>query len=197
MREQKQINEENGEHSWANRYFINLRSIKEMHLLVLELKDRLQHYGLKEQSAYQRVHWVDREKTIVLKLIIAGAFYPNYFTRSNLNEVERERGIYHKLCGNDPCTTVYLTNFSTRHFGQLYAQSIKELFKDVGIAPKNIDVRFQPGSEHVFVSFKNDHGDNADDNPRKLQVPGKVCAEIYKAVRMRTTNMKRTIFVME
>lgn len=198
MREQHNVQDGDGERAWADRFFINLRSIKEMHLLVKELKDRLMAYGIKETTAYQRVNWIDREKTIILKIIIAGAFYPNYFTRSNLNDVEQERNIYHVLCGNDPCNTVYFTNFNTKHIGQLYTRSIKDLFKDVKIPSTNIEIRFQPGSEKVFVTFKKDAEDDVDiDSSRQLMVPGRVRPEVYKSVKMRQLSMRSTIRVME
>lgn len=197
MREQQNIHEEDSEHIWAKRYFINLRSMKEMHLLVQELRERLQKHGIREQHAYQRVCWIDREKIIILKIIIAGAFYPNYFTRSNLNDTERERGIYHTLCGNDPCNTVYFTGFNTRHIGQLYTGSVKELFRGVRIQPKNIEVRFQPGTERVFVIFKKDDDDDDNGGTYRLLVPGRVCPDVYKAVRMRMLGIRASIRVME
>lgn len=195
MREQNNIRQDDSENAWANRYFINLRSMKEMHLLIQEIKERLISFNIKDQSSYQRVHWMDREKTIVLKIIFAGAFYPNYFTRSALNETDRERGVYHTLCGNDPCSTVYFTNFNTKQIGQLYTSYIKDLFRDVRIAPKDIDVKFQPGSEKVFVTFKSE--DNNEENSNRLVVPGKVRPEVYKAVRMRLSKMRMAFNAME
>ncbi|XP_067635728.1 probable ATP-dependent RNA helicase spindle-E [Eurosta solidaginis] len=197
FREQHNINDEEVENNWAERYYVNLRSMKEMHLLVTELRERLQNYGIREHNAYQRVCWMDHEKAIVWKIIIAGAFYPNYFTRSNLNDTERERGIYHTLCGNDPCSTVYFTGFNARHIGQLYTGSIKELFRAVHIHPRNIEVRFQTGTERVFVTFKKEEDDEDDGGRLKLYVPGRVLPEIYKAVRLRMLNMRTTIRVMD
>uniref|UniRef100_A0A1A9WJJ3 Probable ATP-dependent RNA helicase spindle-E n=1 Tax=Glossina brevipalpis TaxID=37001 RepID=A0A1A9WJJ3_9MUSC len=195
MREHNSIRDDQNEANWANRFFINLRSIKEMHLLVQEIRARLMSYNLKEQTSYQRVHWMEREKTIVLKIIIAGAFYPNYFTRSNLNDTDRERGIYHILCGNDPCSTVYFTNFNTQQIGQLYTRFIKGLFK--GVLPKDIVVRFQPGSERVFVTFTKDPEFDCEDATKRLLVPGRVKPDVYKAVRMRMSSTRPSIDAME
>ncbi|KAI8129774.1 putative ATP-dependent RNA helicase spindle-E [Lucilia cuprina] len=197
MREQNSLREEEGEHAWAKRFYINLRTIKEMHLLVQELKERLANLNFKEQTTYQRVHWMDREKTIILKIIIAGAFYPNYFTRTSLNDTERDRKMYHVLNGNDPCRTVFFTNFNNKHVGELYTRSIKDIFKDVRIPAKDIEVRFQSGSEKVFVTFKKNLEDEYDDSTYRLTVPGKVRAEVYKAVRMRLSKMKTIINVMD
>ncbi|KAI9579934.1 hypothetical protein GQX74_000722 [Glossina fuscipes] len=195
MHEHNSLTNDKDENDWAQRFFINLRSIKEMHLLVQEIRARLISFNFKEQTSYQRVHWMEREKPIVLKIIIAGAFYPNYFTRSNLNDTDRERGVYHTLCGNDPCSTVYFTNFSTQQIGQLYTRSIKALFK--GVLPKDIEVRFQPGSERVFVTFTKDPEFACEDVTKRLLVPGRVKPDVYKAIRMRMSSSRLYINVME
>ncbi|XP_055923260.1 probable ATP-dependent RNA helicase spindle-E [Eupeodes corollae] len=198
MREQHNMNEESGEYTWADRYFINIRSMKEMHLLVMELKERLEGLGIKETTAYQRIHWLDREKTIILKIVIAGAFYPYYFLRSNLNNSEAERSTYHTIFGHDPCSTVYFNNFNTKHIGQLYSKSIKDLFKQARIHPKNIDVRFQPGSEKVLVTFKSDPEDEyGGESSNRVQVPGSVRLEVYKAIKMRHLKLPTVIKVMD
>lgn len=197
MREQNGIRDDSSEKDWAKRFFINLRTIKEMHLLVQELKERLSQMNLKEQTTYQRVHWMDREKTTIIKIIIAGAFYPNYFNRSALNDTERDREVYHVLNGNDPCRTVYFTNFNNNHVGELYTRSIKEIFRQVYIPRQDIEVRFQSGSERVFVTFKKKLDCEFTDKSNCLVVPGKVQAEVYRALRMRVSKMKTSINVME
>ncbi|KNC34771.1 hypothetical protein FF38_01968 [Lucilia cuprina] len=195
------------EYKWANQNLINIRSIREMHLLVKEIKGRLSGFGIKENNRSQFSQWQEWEKAIILKVIIAGAFYPNYFVYNKQNDIDKERTKYHILCGHDPCRTVYFSNFDTRHIGQLYTRSIKELFKDVHINPKNIDISFQSNSERVLVIFKNDP--ESDDNEYqsittndtqetvRVKMPGAVCTEVYKALRMRHLNMPTSFDVME
>ncbi|KAM7364026.1 putative ATP-dependent RNA helicase spindle-E isoform 2-T2 [Cochliomyia hominivorax] len=196
------------EYTWANQNYINIRSIREMHLLVKDIKDRLNGFGIKETNRSQFSHWQEWEKTIMLKVIIAGAFYPNYFVYNKQYDMDKERTKYHILCGHNPCRTVYFTNFDTRHIGQLYTRSIKELFKDVHINPKNIDISFQSNSERVLVIFKNDPeiddnefqsiptGNDINDNVR-IKMPGAVCTEVYKALRMRHLNIPTIFNVMD
>lgn len=181
------------QHTWANRKFINLRSIREMHLLVEELKQRLKSFGIKIRHS-DRQQCEDWEKSIILKVIIAGAFYPNYFVYTKLQNPDKERTDFHILCGQNPNRTVYFTNFDTRHIGQLYARSIKELFKASDMNPKNIDVSFKANCERVLVTFKED---TEDDNAEAIKTPGSVCAEVYKAIKMRSLNVPHAINVME
>lgn len=195
------------EYKWASQNFINLRSIREMHLLVKDIKERLNGFGIKERNLAQFSQWQDWEKAIILKVVIAGAFYPNYFVYNKQNDIDKERTKYHILCGHDPCRTVYFTNFDVRHIGQLYTRSIKELFKDVQIDSKNIDISFQSNSERVLVIFKSNSDSEDNKNQRSItnnlhdnvcvKMPGAVCTEVYKALRMRHLNMPTVFNVME
>ncbi|XP_061390701.1 probable ATP-dependent RNA helicase spindle-E [Musca vetustissima] len=187
--------DDEGQHAWANRKYINIRSIREMHLLVEELKQRLKPLGIKIPRNNRQHNDGDWEKSIILKIIIAGAFYPNYFVYTKLQHPDKERADFHILCGQNPKRTVYFTNFDTRHIGQLYARSIKELFKPADINPKNIEVSFQANCERVLVIFKDDP--DADDSSDKIKTPGSVCAEVYKAIKMRSLNLPNAIDVME
>lgn len=205
--------DEDAEHAWATRYMINLRSIREMHLLVKELRARLSAFGIKQHNIYEPPQWLTWEKAIILKIIIAGAFYPNYFVYSKLHDPDKERTNFHIICGRDLCRTVYFTNFDTRHIGQLYTRSIKELFKSADINPRNIDVSFQSNSERVLIIFKDEYdsntsGETSVDNDAsgsggtykklsRIKTPGSVCIDLYKAIRMRYLNLRNAIDVME
>uniref|UniRef100_A0A1A9X2C1 Probable ATP-dependent RNA helicase spindle-E n=1 Tax=Glossina brevipalpis TaxID=37001 RepID=A0A1A9X2C1_9MUSC len=196
--ENNKIKDGISENDWAKRFFINLPSIKEMHLLIKKIYERLKPYNIKEQtSSEHHMHWMEYEKTIVLKVIIAGAFYPNYFIRPNLNDATtRDRNTYHTLCGNDPCSTVYFTNFNNRYIGQLYTRSFKELFKVAYIDSKHIEVRFQSGSERAFITFTKDSSNDNENRIENLLLPGRVKPEVYKAIRMRMSHMTFNINVM-
>lgn len=212
MREHNNMQSEENELAWAQRYSINLRSMKEMHLLVLELEERLKNCRLhasdlstihQHQQQQHRVHWLDREKTIVLKMIIAAAFYPNYFTRAKHNIERYERSIYQDLNGNDPTRTVFFSGFSTQHIRELYVPAIKKIFQQVRIPAKDIEVKFQPCSERVYVQFKDetindDVATNVENiHTHRLLAPGRVQPNVYKALRMRVSKLPLTLNVIE
>ncbi|EDV49067.1 probable ATP-dependent RNA helicase spindle-E [Drosophila erecta] len=179
---------------WAKRFHVSLRSLKEMHLLVQELRWRCTNLGLIPFAVNPSQMMGDREKSIILKVIIAGAFYPNYFTRSKESCAEPDRNIYQTISGHDPCRTVYFTNFKPAYMGELYTRRIKELFQEARIPPENIDVTFQQGSQKVFVTFKQD--DWLADSSKFVSVSGRVQSEVYKAVRMRLDRIQRPIRIM-
>lgn len=180
---------------WARRFNVNLRSLKEMHLMVQELRQRCVSLNLQPMPHQSSMKWSDRERPIILKVIIAGAFYPNYFMRTNKANRDNDRDVYQAISGKDPCRTVFFTQFEPRYMGELYTRRIKELFVEAKIPPENIDVTFQHGTEKIFVTFKQDEEDS--DVSKVVEVPGRVMTEVYKAVRMRLENQSRPLRVME
>lgn len=180
---------------WARRFNVNLRSLKEMHLMVQELRQRCISLNLQPMPYKSSLNWSDRERPIILKVIIAGAFYPNYFMRTNKANRDNDRDVYQAISGKDPCRTVFFTQYEPRYMGELYTRRIKELFIGAKIPPENIDVTFQHGTEKIFVTFKQDDDDR--DVSKVVKVPGRVMTEVYKAVRMRLENLSRPLRVME
>ncbi|XP_062122470.1 probable ATP-dependent RNA helicase spindle-E [Drosophila sulfurigaster albostrigata] len=187
--------QKDSEHQWARRFCVCLRSLREMHLMVQDLQQRCTSMYLQNMPSSACKSWNDHEKAIVLKVIIAGAFYPNYFMRADKANEDYDSNIYRATNGNDPCRTVYFTKFEPRYMGELYTRRIKELFLEAKIPAKKMDVTFSHGSEKIFVTFKEDDDEYNYMNP--IHVPGRVATEVYKAVRMRLNNAYRPLHVIE
>ncbi|KAH8383191.1 hypothetical protein KR009_007200 [Drosophila setifemur] len=180
---------------WAKRFYISLRRLKEMDLLVKELHLRCRKLRLIPFTLDSSQIPDDREKALIMKVIIAGAFYPNYFLRSKRSCPAQDREVFQVISGLDPCRTVYFTNFQPGYMGELYTRRIKELFQEAKIPPENIDVTFQHGSQKVFVTFKEEDFD--EDKSDLIVVPGLVKLEVYKAVRMRLSQINRPVRMMD
>ncbi|RMZ95888.1 ATP-dependent RNA helicase TDRD9 [Brachionus plicatilis] len=96
-------------------------------------------------------------------MIMAGAFYPNYFTSTNIDLQEAVR-----MCnGKDFRNTVQLRNFP-REEGVLYTQKICDMFK---VCSKLVKASFQ--DTKCFVEFNSS------------QVTSGVNLGVYLAVQMR------------
>ena len=72
---------------------------------------------------------------LLLQLVIAGAFYPNYFVPYSLNEKDAVK----VLGGRDPHNTVYLAGMPNNQPGPLYTHAIRNHFTECG---SNIEVAF-------------------------------------------------------
>lgn len=195
-KEQGLLHRTQDEAAWARKYYLNTKSLKEMSYLIEEIKKRLMHFNIREFEGTDRTFLLEREKSIILKICIAGAFYPNYFVRSSYGNGSHQKEAFHTLCGNNPCNTVYFKRFDQKCIGELYIQKIKELFEVARIPPENIHVKFENGNEKVFVTFKDDPTLDGKYSNRVV-VPGKVKLEVYKAIKMRQAKCSTSIYVME
>lgn len=61
-------------------------------------------------------------------MILAGAFYPNYFIRGTTNSYMDEHEVLKTLNEHDPYRTVYLTGFPNDQPKELYKEAIESLF---------------------------------------------------------------------
>lgn len=57
-----------GEKSWGKRYFIQLKVMKEVDVLIQDLTLRLRRLGIAATTGYGRVIWSDLEKPLILKV---------------------------------------------------------------------------------------------------------------------------------
>lgn len=133
------------ENQWAANNFISIRCLKEWAILIEETKARLDKMGIRDtQTKLSQM-----ETPLVLKVVIAGAFYPNYFLRSkNVDEID-EREAVKEVGGRDPFTTVYFKNMQPNHPGPLYAKRIRESLADIA---SNMQIHFD--GRYVFTQNK-------------------------------------------
>jgi len=170
-----------GEKSWGKRYFIQLKTMREVHILVEDLTLRLKRLGIAATAGHRRVVWSDSEKPLVLKITIAGAFYPNYFVRGALGGQIDEREAVKTLVGRDPINTVFFHGMPTNQPGELYAKTIKNYLKDCA---DEVKVSFD-GTSKVYVQFGRRYYQEMDERPFHTRIPGRVSMAVYRAVKLR------------
>lgn len=192
------------EREFCNEHFLDVRSLHECHQLVQELTQRLDKLGICQESGVHGIHWTDQEKCIILKVAIAGAFYPNFFTTAPINNPMIERDVFHVLNGRDPNDTVFFTGFRHGNIRELYVEAIRDVFADTVVKKGDIDsvkVSFETNSEKVFITFdqsrSSKEANRNDWDTQRCTIPGKTLTEVYKAVKMRQMNLFINIGVMK
>lgn len=65
---------------------------------------------------------------LIFKVILAGAFYPNYFIRGISNAYMDEHEILKLLDNHDPKRTVYFTGFPSDQPKELYKETLENMF---------------------------------------------------------------------
>ncbi|XP_009958204.1 PREDICTED: putative ATP-dependent RNA helicase TDRD9, partial [Leptosomus discolor] len=112
---------------WGRSNCIHIKKVREVSELFHNLKKRVREFNMcvnAEPSA------TDQEglykQRFILQVVIAGAFYPNYFRFGKCDEEVAVR----QLAGKDPKTTVMLKGIPP--YGYLYHKQLQSLFRQCG-----------------------------------------------------------------
>ncbi|XP_042655135.1 ATP-dependent RNA helicase TDRD9 isoform X2 [Tyto alba] len=112
---------------WGKSNCIHIKKIREVAELFHNLKRRVRAFNMcvKAQPSAMDQECVYKQR-FILQVVIAGAFYPNYFTFGKCDEEIATR----VLAGKDPKTTVMLKNIPP--YGYLYHKQLQSLFRQCG-----------------------------------------------------------------
>ncbi|XP_003705228.2 tudor domain containing 9 protein spindle E isoform X1 [Megachile rotundata] len=181
----RRITNDAAERKWAWRNFVQIRVLREVKALVTELTSRLEKLGVQESAGVNKVVWKETERPYVLKIAIAGAFYPNYFLKhAPEDQLSKDTGV-RLLGGLDPLRTVYLQGWPLKQPGLLYASRIQDIFKEHLMSSNGkVKVSFD-SSSRVYVQFINDDSSKFQSN----NTSRRISPSVYKAVRMRQCNI--------
>ncbi|XP_050064006.1 probable ATP-dependent RNA helicase spindle-E [Aphis gossypii] len=179
----------NLEKTWALKNYIQLSAMRELYDLIDDVSNRLnRHFGIIANSG--KIKWIKpEEKDIACKVILAGAFYPNYFIPKTNNAYMDEHEVHTTLEEHDPYQTVYFTGFPKDQPKELYKEAIESLF------PKKLvgkPTAYFNKSNKVFVEFPMSNIKNMAYNTNQYEeklnqlVPGNIAYGVYVAIKMRT-----------
>uniref|UniRef100_A0A3Q1IUF4 ATP-dependent RNA helicase TDRD9 n=1 Tax=Anabas testudineus TaxID=64144 RepID=A0A3Q1IUF4_ANATE len=122
-----QLRHPKDELDWGKENFIQIKRIREVAELYEDLKKRVSQFNMHvpknvQPSDYTSTH---RQK-FILQVVIAGAYYPNYFVQGEIDEDLASR----ELSGLNPRTTVMLRNLPPYSF--LYYKQLQYLLRLCG-----------------------------------------------------------------
>ena len=175
------------EKNFCKSSFLQRRSLQEMRLLVEDITRSLKMMDIEPLQIQDPVKWNGDSRYTILKLVMFGAFYPNYFTKHVSSEVEINAN--RTLLGKDPRTTVYLQGMDENHskFGDIYAGQIKNLFVDCTKNEEKINLTFD--GKKIFVEFDRfffTPHDEKDEENEKIGSSG-IINQVYVAVKLRNS----------
>ncbi|KAM6204809.1 ATP-dependent RNA helicase TDRD9 isoform 2-T2 [Sarcoramphus papa] len=112
---------------WGRSNCIHIKKVREVAELFHNLKKRVGAFNMcvNAQPSAVDQEYVYKQR-FILQVVIAGAFYPNYFTFGKCDEEIAVRD----LAGKDPKTTVMLKNIPP--YGYLYHKQLQSLFRQCG-----------------------------------------------------------------
>eukprot|EP00092_Neocalanus_flemingeri_P009551 GFUD01010280.1.p1 GENE.GFUD01010280.1~~GFUD01010280.1.p1 ORF type:complete len:1519 (+),score=509.70 GFUD01010280.1:91-4647(+) len=180
---------EDRERQFCEASFLQKNQLGEMKMQVEDLTRCLKMMDIEPLQIQDPVQWSEESKFLILRLIMFGAFYPNYFTRQSNSEVEQ---LAHRtLLGRDPKNTVYLQGMDEEQakFGQLYSGQIKKILQDCTKEEDRIKLSFE--GRKIYVEFDRALGDTersvagykAD---QMGNMTGDIIHQVYVAVKLRS-----------
>ncbi|XP_049276280.1 ATP-dependent RNA helicase TDRD9, partial [Rhipicephalus sanguineus] len=154
------------EREWASRNFLQYKRLLEVEQLVQEIQMRLVKFNIHCLDRPNRAPLNPDQHLIILRMVICGAFYPNYFYQEDLDEAACCRGLM-----TDPLCTVIL-NGIPQNQGILYDHAIRSL-----LAPCSSRMKIVFEESRAAVEFL-----------QKERRDG-VLPAVYTAVKMRQLRM--------
>lgn len=177
------------ERKWAESNYLEVGSLRECDEYVRDFRLRVKRMNLIDCTK-SNVDWNRNEKYIVLKVVIAGAFYPNYFSRSTKSKRCSEVETFKELGGRDVGDTVYFSDFKTSDFPHIYIKTIKDyLIQNNVISERdanNVIVSHDGVAAKLYVSFKKSGKEGDIRDYGVACQPGFVLTEVYKAIKLRS-----------
>ncbi|CAG9565445.1 unnamed protein product [Danaus chrysippus] len=184
LRQQKYFKQQGtNEVQWARRFYVQVRALRELDDMVKEIRARLSREGI-EQGASP---WNKQELPLVLKVVLAGAFYPQYFTQASTDE-SRERDAVKVVGGLDPRGAVYLRGLPDGQPAELYQAAVRAaVYRLLGDEPR---VTVDGNSRKIYLTFQDNESSKTDNNKGgDPTIPGQVLLPVYKAIKARQLKM--------
>lgn len=152
---QRRITNGNQERQWAREKHLRLKSLREVDALVTEIMHKLRNFGIKENVDKLTWESLHVNRILVTKIVIAGAFYPNYFVKRPANTTEYCKNREKMLSLREPMSTVILRGWPLNQPGSLYSRRFQEIFGHLlGLKNKeDITVSFD-GSSRVYIEYE-------------------------------------------
>ncbi|XP_044578362.1 probable ATP-dependent RNA helicase spindle-E [Cotesia glomerata] len=193
MREKSsgRIKTDREEKEWARTSCLQIRVLREIDATVKDITQRLAKIGIKETYGSGKVDLDGEQRYFVLKIVIAGGFYPHYFiTHSPHDETSKMK----LIGGFDPLKTVYLQGWPFDQSSVLYAKRFQQVFENCSsYGPESIKVNFD-NSNRIYVTFSKVERDESEDvNKRLEQIP----LPVYRAIKMRSVGPQIEIPVLK
>ncbi|XP_056089120.1 ATP-dependent RNA helicase TDRD9 [Rhinichthys klamathensis goyatoka] len=112
---------------WGKENCIQIKRIREVAELFEDLKKRVSRFNMHISSSSNPTDYTSLHKQrFILQVVIAGAFFPNYFSQGEIDEQLASK----ELSGNDPKTTILIRNLPP--FAFLCYKQLQSLFRQCG-----------------------------------------------------------------
>lgn len=175
------------EEMWYEKFRLNRKNLYEMKELIEETLVRLEENRIRifVGSDFPAV-LEDKEKAMMVKTCVAGAWFPFYFLQQLPTE-SAERVAYRTIDNLDPRRTVFFRDPEC-NYNKLYNDIIKRALVDRGICDRveDVAITYEQDRTKICVTFNRPTIlDNKRDSQGIRLVDGTIMAEVYVAVKQK------------
>lgn len=170
------------ENDWCNKNYLQKKPINEVHQQAQDLEKRLLAFNIVKpaRSANQRSTSSSAVERLILKMVLCGAFYPNFAVKEESDEGEAVKF----LSNNDPSTTVMIKGLPANQ-GILYEKQVRNICSTFwGQPPPTISFE----ETRAFITFHWKPGTLSE---------GKIHPAVYIAVKARQLGIKSAIELLD
>lgn len=169
---------------WFERLKLDPQNIYEMKALIKEFR-----YRLEENRIHVLEDQVDNgiSKPLLIKLCIAGAFLPYYYTLQSRQSDFIELEVYKEVEGADVYRSIMFRD-ADKKYVPLYNDILKKTLVDRRICSSvdEIDIIHNPATSKIIVTFKrHENLQNMRDLRGISLVDGNIVPEVYMAIKER------------
>ncbi|XP_012935222.1 ATP-dependent RNA helicase TDRD9 [Aplysia californica] len=163
------------EREWCTSHHIQAKSLREVAKLVDELEQRLLKFNIVKPQKRPSFKNDSRDpiEQLILKMVMCGAFYPNYAVKEESNEMEAVKA----LSNHDPLKTVYVKGLPMNE-GILYHKQMKDYFS---VCCNDPPPKISTEESRAYIEFSWKQGSM---NERRVH-PG-----VYYAIKIRQIGIK-------
>ncbi|KAK4320242.1 hypothetical protein Pmani_008893 [Petrolisthes manimaculis] len=158
---------------WARHSYVQLSVLQDIHTLVKELHNRLKFLKITPRN---KQNPPKHKQILIIKMCLAGAFFPQYYTRCIPEDYEREA--CRTLGGHDPFTTVVLSGLPSET-NILYDAQIRTLFHQCS---QNLQIYYD--GSRAYLQFPR-LGGSAGLGNHFQDIPGECPTALHLALKMR------------
>ncbi|XP_043504265.1 ATP-dependent RNA helicase TDRD9-like isoform X2 [Polistes fuscatus] len=118
----------NFQEKWTKQNFLQIDVLNEVSSRIDCIKNKLRKFGIDEMNSKDAIKWNDKvERELIIKIVIAGAFYPHYYNKcTNFENPVCKDCVTKNFNEKD---TVVLENFPMKEPERYYTRQIENIFQ--------------------------------------------------------------------
>jgi ATP-dependent RNA helicase TDRD9 len=171
---------------WCEKFKLDIKNLYEVKALVNETRRRLEEFRIKTVQVEGKEPIVKEiEKSMMLKICVAGTWFPYFFLQEDALIEDNERVAYRQVDLHNVRRTIFFKD-TERKFTKAYSDILKRALVDRGMAERvnDINIDYEADRTKIIVTFTREETiANRKDTRGIMLVDGSILPEVYISVK--------------